>query len=1083
MGARDKKNKPQAKPADIGDVVALRRAGRLTEAEAAARRLLVREPRHPVAWEQLGQVLEALGRAGEAEAAMRHALDFATDPFDALNNLAALLARRGAMTEAADLLEKALKLRPDNAFALSNRGGVYRRLGNLEQAVTLLERAIAVAPSHPTAHANLGVSLAAQGQIEAALVALRRAVALAPGDMVNHDNLLLNLHYSSETSPEAVAEAHAVYGRAALEAAARRPAPRTRDLARDRPLRVGLVSPDLKRHSVAFFIEPLLEGRNRDELQVFAYSNTSREDEVSARLKALCDEWHDISTMSDSAVVEMVRAHQVDILIDLAGHTAGNRLGVFAERGAPVQMTYLGYPDTTGLPTVEYRITDVWSDPPGAHDAAHTERLLYMEDGFLCYRPSSPSPEVATPPTSRGEPLTFGSFNASKKVSDKTLELWRRVLEAAPGSRLLLKDLALGDPSTRSRFERRLEAHGLPLERVRLVGYVADAYGHLDAYQHIDVALDTYPYHGTTTTCDALWMGLPVVTLAGPSHVSRVGVGLLERVGLGELVASTEDDYVALAVALGGDPERLRELRASARARLASSTLLDGSRMAAAFARALRRAWHEHVDRALGEEPASSSVEEVPAATVSEPTRPDAGSRWQWLPGRIRIATPDTFSQMTTYVLEEQGDWFEAELHFVRTLLRGGESVLDVGANHGVYALSMAREVGPGGRVLAIEPAGETAARLRASASENGFSQLHVLQCAISDHEGTAVLHTGSSSELSTLGAASHAARGSESVRLTTLDACVAEHRWTDIAFVKMDVEGEEIRALEGARGLLERDEPLWMVEYKHGGQVNHGLLEWLATTGHSLFRHVPGLDILVPHPPGTEADGYLLNVFAARPRRAAQLEAAGLLAQRIAREDEVPDAPHWSHAPCHVAAWSRLGDTSSFGESTGAQARHRMSLERYGLSQQRHLSPSVRAQCLQSALDLAASSIDGPEELGRLMTVARLAASWGHRELALEVLQTAIVVLDGGQARLSEPFLPACPRFDEVDPSARLGPWALACLLEQRERLAAFSSYFTASQPQTRQALETIAELGFQGPEMARRLQLVRRQARMTGR
>jgi hypothetical protein len=159
------------------------------------------------------------------------------------------------------------------------------------------------------------------------------------------------------------------------------------------------------------------------------------------------------------------------------------------------------------------------------------------------------------------------------------------------------------------------------------------------------------------------------------------------------------------------------------------------------------------------------------------------------------------------------------------------------------------------------------------------------------------------------------------------------------------------------------------------------------------------------------------------------------------------------------------------------------MSLERYGLSQQRNLSPSVRAQCLQSALDLAASSIDGPEELGRLMTVARLAASWGHRELALEILQTAIVVLDGGQTRLSEPFLPACPRFDEIDPSARLGPWALACLLEQRERLAAFSSYFTASQPQTRQALETLAELGFQGPEMARRLQLVRRQARLTGR
>lgn len=462
-----------------------------------------------------------------------------------------------------------------------------------------------------------------------------------------------------------------------------------------------------------------------------------------------------------------------------------------------------------------------------------------------------------------------------------------------------------------------------------------------------------------------------------------------------------------------------------------------------------------------------------PTSTPENPPLPDTASRWQRLPGGIRIATPDTLDQITAYVLEEQGDWFEDEVRFVRTLVRGGQTAVDGGANHGVYALSMAQLVGPGGHVHAVEPARSVAARLQASADANGFTQLHVLVGALSDHEGTAVLNTGASSELSTLGQPRGGGSG-ETVALLTLDACAARQGWKDVAFIKLDVEGEEIRTLAGGRGLVERDEPLLMLEYRNGGRVNDGLLEWLVASGHGLYRLAPGLGLLVPHPPGAPADEFLLNVFAARPSRASKLERAGLLARSLAAEIELPALVPWQEVLQGVAVTARQG-AAPFPGGGGPHARHRAAIERYGLSQRRDVPAGVRAMALKSAVDLAASSLSAPGDLGRLMTTARLAAAWGARRAALDVVQTALFLVGKGQGRFTEPFLPARPRFDAVDPGERLGPWAVSCLMEQREVLRAHSSFFTRHEPGTRASLELLQQLGFSGPEMERRLALVR--------
>jgi predicted O-linked N-acetylglucosamine transferase (SPINDLY family) len=562
-------------------IARLRRAGRLDEAEVAARAALVAEPGSGALWNELGHVLEARGELASAEDAFRCAGELLPEAAEPRNNLALLLIRRGNRAGALVELERAAALEPDEVRVASNLGALLRDLGQLARAAEILERAVARAPDRASAHMNLGLVLSDLGLVEAALVHLERAVELAPRALLGHDSLLQHLLYVP-TAPERPAAAARRY-RAVVEPAVLPPAPPARDP--DKRLRVGLVSPDLRFHAVAFFLEPLLAHRDPERLELVAYSDAVTEDAVSARLAGACALWRRVANRSDDALAAQIRADGIDILVDLAGHTAGNRLPVFARRPAPLSATYLGYGATTGLGAIDVRLTDAWADPPGADESGYSERLVRMDAGFLCYAPPPGSPEVAPPPSTTGAPPTLASFAGWNKLSDELLALWARLLAAAPGARLLLRDAR--DPATRARLLDRLAGRGVPIERVALAPHEPDHRAHLEAHRAADVALDTFPYNGVTTTCDALWMGVPVVTLAGSRHQARVGVSLLERAGLGELVARTPDDYVAIALGLLARPRRL------ARAQLAPLT--DGPRVAASFERALRSAWRAQV--------------------------------------------------------------------------------------------------------------------------------------------------------------------------------------------------------------------------------------------------------------------------------------------------------------------------------------------------------------------------------------------------------------------------------------------------------------------------------------------------------
>lgn len=564
----------------------LRLAGQLDQAEQQLRELLRKVPKNGRAWLVLAKLLAARRDVAAAEDAYLRALEWGGPTFEARVNLGILLAQRGALPEALEQYRAALKLEPNHALALRNFGGLLRGVGALNEAIEVLGRSLKLAPDDAGAHTNLGLALSSLGHHERAIAHLERAVQLAPQELLYHDNLLLLMHYSSELSRDAIFQAHLRYGRV-VEQRTPRLAPAPLQPLEGRKLRVGFVSADFRRHSVAFFLEPLLAAFDRARFSLFAYSDVRQEDEFTQRLRPHFEIYRDVTRADDASLAQQIRADAIDVLVDLAGHTHGNRLAMFAHKPAPVQLTYLGYPNTSGLSAIDYRISDAWADPEGAHDAIHSERLLRLESGFLCYRPPTPSPEPSAPPSSTGNKLTFGSFNALAKISDRTLSLWSQLLGEVPAAQLLIKHGFLTHAESRRSFEQRLTEHGFDLSRVLLQGHIAELHGHLAAYAQVDVALDSFPYHGTTTTCDALWMGVPVISLAGDSHVSRVGVSLLSRVGLPALIADSADDYVAKARDLARDTARLCVLRSELRPRMERAGLTDAVPVTRALERAL----------------------------------------------------------------------------------------------------------------------------------------------------------------------------------------------------------------------------------------------------------------------------------------------------------------------------------------------------------------------------------------------------------------------------------------------------------------------------------------------------------------
>jgi predicted O-linked N-acetylglucosamine transferase (SPINDLY family) len=356
-------------------------------------------------------------------------------------------------------------------------------------------------------------------------------------------------------------------------------------------LRIGYVSPDFSTHSVAYFFEPLLQHHNKDNVEVFCYYNRPKVDQTTKRLMHNADHWRSIVGLNDDQLVQLIQNDGINILVDLAGHTGKNSLTAFAYKPAPIQVTWLGYPNTTGLDAIDYRFTDDIADPVGDSEAFHSETLVRLPHGMWCYNGDTSVQPQTQLPYDRNDYITFGSFNNLAKVTPQVLDLWADILKAVPHSKLLLKAKQLSEDEAQQRFIELFEARGIGRDRLDLHAFSKSKADHLALYGEIDIALDAFPFNGATTTCEALWMGVPVLTLRGDRHVARVGASLLHRVGLDDFVAENEEDYLARATALCQDLDHLRTLRQSMRARVEQSPLCNGPEFAANIERAFQNMW------------------------------------------------------------------------------------------------------------------------------------------------------------------------------------------------------------------------------------------------------------------------------------------------------------------------------------------------------------------------------------------------------------------------------------------------------------------------------------------------------------
>lgn len=562
------------------------------EALLGADRALKLAPQMPEAHLIKGQALNALKRWSEALPAFEQTLRLAPGHLDALMNLGIALTslRRHAEAEAA--FKAVTQAAPDHADAHSNLGVVLQEMGRLEEAMAAFRRAIELMPEHAPAHLSLGVAHQERGESAQACQCFREALRLDPGLDLARSNLLFTLSYDPLCTPEMyLAEARA-YGSAVTAKAT----PFMHDgqalKMRSAPLRVGLLSGDLLSHPVGLFLQNVLPHIRPDRLTLLAYPTQALEDEVSAMLKPHFAAWRCLQGMDDASAAGLIHEDRIDLLLDLSGHTAHNRLPVMAWRPAPVQGNWLGYLASTGLPGIDFILADRISAPM-AHQGHFTEQIVHLPDTGNCFMPPPESPLLVVSPCpalSRGH-VTFGCYQNLAKISDDMLSAWSAILSALPTARLRIQNRQMTQDASRQALSERLTQAGIALDRVEMAGGLPGRDEHLASHAEVDIMLDTFPYPGITTTCEALWMGVPTVTLLGQTMLSRQGGSLLTCVGLQDWVAESKQGYVDIAIRMAGDVSALQALRISLRTRAQATSLFDGALFAAQLTSTLEQVW------------------------------------------------------------------------------------------------------------------------------------------------------------------------------------------------------------------------------------------------------------------------------------------------------------------------------------------------------------------------------------------------------------------------------------------------------------------------------------------------------------
>ncbi len=578
----------------LKELLLLYQESKFDEALNLSKSITSQFPKHQFSWKVLGAVYHQKGNLKKAISANQKAVIIDPQDPDAYNNLGVGLLEIGSLKKAELSFREALVLKPDYSEAYTNLGVVLQKLGKFDEAENHHRKAIFFNPRNVSAYINLGVTLKELYRFEEAVENYDKAIKLNPNSSTAYTNRNFCLNYSANLSPTFIYQKHLEFGKQFGNKQNNNLFALKKRIISKEKLRIGYVSGDFRHHSIVYFFEPLLNYHDANMFETFCYYNNNIFDNFTEIIKNKTDNWRNIFSVSDFDVSNIIKNDNIDILIDLSGHTGQNRLKLFALKPAPIQITWLGYPNTTGLSEIDYRFTDLITDPIGITDEFHTEKLYRLPGGFLCYKGNNSVSLPNNIPQIENRFVTYGSFNNFLKVTPEVIKVWSKILKSSPTSRLILKGSDINQNA--SQHIETFAKEGVSQDRVSFYQNLPKISEHLELYNSVDIALDTFPYNGVTTTCEALWMGVPVITLLGEQHASRVGASILTNVGLENFIANDIEGYIEMAIKFANKIDLLKKMRKELRKKMLKSSLCNGSIFAKEIERAYKTIWAKHLN-------------------------------------------------------------------------------------------------------------------------------------------------------------------------------------------------------------------------------------------------------------------------------------------------------------------------------------------------------------------------------------------------------------------------------------------------------------------------------------------------------
>jgi FkbM family methyltransferase len=1091
-------------------------------------------------------------------------------------NLGCVLQNQNRYAEAINSYLRSLKINANYIDSLKNLGYVYYKNGQADLAQECFQKILQLNPNHSETYELLGFIAGEQGKLSECISLLNEALKINPNNPTLHTCFLFNLSSLISFTPQEILDSAKLwYQQQVVSQWLPTLTNHPNDKTSHRRLRIGYISPDFRRHSVSSFIKPIFQHHDRTQVEVFCYGEVNDPDAITEEIIDICDAWRSTVGLSDLEVAKLIQADRIDIIVDLAGHTANNRMMVLGMKPAPIQTTYLGYFATTGLPTIDYWITDQVLHPDDTEEKT-SETIWRLPRCYVGYEPLENAPKITELPSKKTGIFTFSSFNNLRKLTPETFALWIEILKAVPNSRLVLKCASsdVFSPLITEKIQTPFVEQGIDPKRIFLYGGFAADEDHLNLYNQVDLHLDSIPYTGCTTTCEALWMGVPTLTLAGTRKMERMSASILHSVGLDDCIAHSAVEYVQRAIALAKNPDYLQSLRSNMRERMQQSPLLDVKNIANTLEAAYRQMWQIYIEKTTGSNSenlpnhASIPVELEPADAINYyqqyiENHPDdaqgyyhLGQAYQALDdvenaipsylqslainrgsaatyqalgklleeqdliadaekyyrcalllapdnselrenfkgflqqyrsrptnkiipislknahnseelkyfkftdadpdeclveieGGIKVCVKNDINSLTTYVLLEQGDWFEPEMEFIRKLITPRMEILDIGANHGVYTLTIAKLLQGEGKITAYEPASSVVSLLRKGVEANGFTNVEIVNAGLSDCEGEATLFLSTNSELNSL-QPDNSSQQQEIIKLLNLDEELALRNWQRIDFIKLDAEGEEAKILAGGKRFFFEQSPLIMFELKHGKHINMRLIQLFENLGYETYYLISSIGCLVPFDVNQPVDGYQLNLFACKPERSQQLAERGLLVTQVQEKPLHSKQSYWLEA---IAA---LGYATPFLNQwqeyvTVANADSQVYLEGlnyFFLSKTVSLSPEEKFASLKHSFECIQQAVKAQASLTRYCSLARVAAELGKRQVSVEILEKLITNINSGRLiRVDEPFLPVNQQYDHQIFNNNLQDWFLVSVVETCENSRVFSSYFSVKQ------------------------------------